>query len=228
MTLPAPLSPSRLRLFLDTAKQAEWDEWLGTGLFYGVTSNPTLLKAADIPCRLPEIGALVSRAVAAGMREVHAQTWGVTAERLVAHGKELAALDPRIVVKVPITRNGIIAVRELRAAGIPTTLTALYAPHQAVTAAAAGVDYAAPYLGRIDDSGRDGHAEVAMMQAILTGLGSPTRLLVASIRGAGDLARLAAAGLDTFTFSAKIAAELFADPRTRDAAAAFEDAVAGV
>jgi transaldolase len=212
----------RIRLYLDSAKRSELDDWLATGLFYGVTTNPVVLAQAGIPCQLPALTDFVHHVLEHGIHEVHLQTWGATADLMVDHGRALAAINHRVVVKVPITRTGVAAVRRLRSRDIATTLTALFAPHQALTAAVVGVEYAAPYLGRISDGGRDGHAQVIEMQTILSRLDSSTRLLVASIRSANDIGRLAQAGLDTYTFSAAVAAELFADGETLDAAAAFE------
>jgi transaldolase len=217
----------RIRFYLDSAERADWDEWLATGLFYGITTNPTNLADAGIPCTVPALTELVHVALAHGIHEVHVQTWGSTVDLMAEHGRALAAINHRVVVKVPITRGGVEVVRRLRSRDILTTLTALYAPHQALTAALTGVEYAAPYMGRITDTGRDGQAEIVAMQAILTRLDSTTRLLVASIRSAYDIGRLAQSGLDTYTFSANVAAELFSDPQTLEAAAAFELAAAG-
>jgi transaldolase len=216
----------RIRLYLDSAKRHEWDNWLATGLFYGVTTNPTVLAAAGIACRISSLTDLVHVALEHGIHEVHLQTWGATADEMVEHGSALAKINHRVVVKVPITRMGVEVVRRLRSRDVLTTFTALYAPHQAVTAAVVGVEYAAPYLGRITDSGRDGHAEVIAMHTILNRLDSTTRLLVASIRSADDIGRLAQAGVDTYTLSAAVAAELFSDRQTLEATAIFEAAAA--
>ena len=106
---------------------------------------------------------------------------------------------------------------------------ACYAPHQALSAAALGAAYVAPYLGRLDDAGRDGAAEVGQMQAALRAVGAPTRLLVASIRDAATLPSLAAgAGCDTFTFSPAVARALCAESLTDAAAADFERAAAAM
>lgn len=213
---------SQLRLFLDTADAAQWARWFPTGLFHGVTTNPTLLKNAGLPCTLETLTDLAREAFASGAREVQMQAWGGTEERFVATGRALAALDPRITVKIPVTEDGVRAARRLGADGVPVTLTALYAAHQAVTAAALRVAYAAPYLGRLGDAGRDGTAIVRQMQAIAGASGAPTRILVASIRSADDVAALVAHGLDTFTVSPTIAEAFFADDLTRQAAAVFE------
>jgi transaldolase len=215
MTFVRP-GEGRIRLYLDSAKRTEFDEWLSTGLFYGVTTNPNVLAGAGVSCTVAALTDLVHVVLEHGIHEVHLQTWGATADEMFEHGKALAA----------ITREGIEAVRRLRSRDIATTFTALYAPHQALTAAIVGVDYAAPYLGRIADGGKDAHAEVLAMQTILNRLDSTTRLLVASIRSANDIGLLAAHGLDTYTLSASVAAELLHEPQTLAAAAAFEAAAA--
>ncbi len=217
----------RFRLFLDTADKAAWRTWLPTGLFHGVTTNPTLLAAAGIPCDLGALKPLVDAAFGFGAAEMQVQTFGRSTDALERNGRAIAALDPRIVVKVPITREGVLAARSLGADGIRVTMTAVYAAHQALSAAALGADYAAPYLGRMNDAGRDGMAEIAAMRDMVAASGSTMRILVASLRSAEDLAKLAARGLDTFTFSPKVAAMLFADPLTEAAAEAFEVAATG-
>jgi transaldolase len=218
-----------LRLLLDSADPLEWERWLPSGLFQGVTTNPTLLRRAGQPCNLDHLGWLAQRAAALGCRELHLQTWGADGEQQLATGWALAALDPqRVLVKVPITRGGAVVARQLIAAGVPVTFTACYEVAQVLVAAALGADGIAAYLGRIGDLGRDGHGELIAMQRALDGVGSSTRLLVASLRQPGDLARLAAAGLAHHTISPAIAESLFASPDTAAAAEQFErDALGG-
>lgn len=214
----------RPRLFLDSADIGAWDEWLPTGLFHGITTNPTILANAGIRNTLAELSRISHIAFEAGVAEFQAQTWGRTSEALIDNGRIIAALDPRMVVKVPITREGAIAAATLKAEGARITMTAVYTAHQALSAAAMGADYVAPYLGRMNDSGRDGFAEIAAMQEIIYGTGSETRVLVASLRAADDLVRLGRLGIDTFTFSPKVAAALFAEELTEAAAEVFEKA----
>ena len=135
---------------------------------------------------------------------------------------------PALSRKVPLTHAGLEAAAALAGEhGVSVCTTACYAPHQALSSAAIGAAYVAPYLGRIDDAaGRDGAEEVALMQAALDRTRSPTRLLVASLRSAALLPALAARGCDTFTFSPDVARELVADPMTAAAAAEFERAAA--
>ena len=212
-----------LQLLLDTAEERAWRQWLPTGLFRGVTTNPTLLRRAGRPCTIEGLEVLARRALSLGAQELHLQTWGADAEAATACGLALAAIDPaRVLVKVPLTLQGAETARRLIEAGLNVTFTACYEAHQVLIAAALGACYVAPYLGRICDSGRDGHAELIAMQRCLDGLGSSSRLLVASLRRPEDLARLAAAGLGTFTLSPELAAALFSSEATTAAAAQFE------
>lgn len=214
-----------LRLLLDSADPLAWRHWLSTGLFHGITTNPTLLKRAGLACDLASLRTLSQEALALGVEELHLQAWG---SDLLSCGRALADLAPdRIWIKLPITAPGLEAARALRADGVPVTFTACYEPSQVLLAAALGVDYIAPYLGRICDRGRDGHAELIRMQRCVDRLGSPLRLLVASLRLADDLARLAAEGLNTFTISPAIAEQLLTVEATLEAAARFELDAAG-
>lgn len=218
-----------LRLFLDSADPAAWAEWMPIGLFHGITTNPTLLRRGGQPCRLDHLSGLCQQAVAFGCRELHLQAWGDGAMALEGCGRSLATLAPgRVTVKLPISRAGTTAARSLIEAGIPITFTAGYEVEQVLVAAALGARYFAPYLGRICDQGRDGHAELATMQRCLDGVDSNVRLLVASLREPADLVRLAACGIDTFTISPSIASALFDSAATAEAAAQFErDAQSG-
>ena len=212
-----------LRLFLDSADPKAWQQWLASGLFHGVTTNPTLLRRAAQPCTLDSLAALSRTALAHGIAELHLQAWGATTADMLRCGQELAALAPgRIAVKLPVTKQGAAVARELVGAGIAVTFTACYEPHQVLIAAALGVEYIAPYLGRIQDQGRNGLAEVVNMQRCLAGLGSSVRLLVASLRQPSELSHLAAEGLNTFTISPALAAELFGSEATAAASVQFE------
>lgn len=212
-----------LRLLLDSADPRTWQEWLPSGLFHGITTNPTLLRRAGVPCRIEALAALVAQARQLGCRELHLQAWGATAAELIACGHQLATLDrERVVVKLPVHRAGAAAAQALIETGIPVTLTACYDAPQVLVAAALGARYIAPYLGRIDDLGGDGHGELLMMQRCLDGIGSGVRLLVASLRSPSDLSRLAAGGLATFTIAPAIAAALLEHPATLAAATQFE------
>lgn len=225
--MPNPIQPrpqQQLRLYLDTADIHQWETWMPTGMFYGVTSNPTLLERAQVSCSVGSLRDLARHAFRLGAKEVQMQTWGSTVQNLVETGQAISAIDPRIVVKVPITQLGTEAGSKLVAAGARVTLTAVYAQHQVLIAAAIGAEYVAPYLGRISDSGRNGRDELVAMQRSLDGVNSPTRILTASIRQVEDIAVLSAHGLNTFTLSGAIAQSFFEVEATLQATAEFEQA----
>lgn len=216
----------RLRLFLDTADVAAWRTWLPTGVFYGVTTNPTLLERAKATrCDAGALAELAREAFRLGAEEVQLQTWGgKDVDALAQRGATLAAIDPRVVVKVPITEAGARAAHLLVQDGHRVTMTGVYATHQVVSATALGAAYAAPYLGRMNDAGLDGLDAIMDMQCIVDAMESDLRVLVASVREVGEVAKLAAAGVDTFTVSPGVAEQMFAEPLTHKAAEDFEAA----
>jgi transaldolase len=159
--------------------------------------------------------------------EFMCQAWGGTAKELYDCGMALSQPDrDRIVIKVPVTATGVEAAALLIKANCRICLTASYNHKQALIAANVGAEYIAPYLGRMDDSGKDGSAECIKMQAVIQGLQSDTRVLVASIRDCQTLVDLAVEGMETFTFSPSVARELFVEPMTKEAAGEFEAAAA--
>jgi transaldolase len=218
------LSTVALRLMLDSADSAEWEQWLPTGLLYGITTNPLLLARSQVPCRVDALEALVLRALSLGAQEVQLQAWGGTVAAYLETGAALAAIDRRVVVKIPIVVEGVTAAAELIRQGHRITLTGVYAVPQVLIAASLGAEYAAPYLGRIHDTGQNGCMQVSAMQRSLDGIHSKTRLLVASIRRVEDMAILTSEGLNTFTISSAVIEQFFGVPATLKATEAFEQA----
>ena len=213
----------RHRLFLDTADAAAYARWLPSGLLHGVTTNPTLLARAGLRTDAESVARLAAAAFGAGAAEFQAQAWGGTAEAYERSGRRLAALDPRLVVKVPMSEPGLAAARALLDGGCRVTMTAVYDPSQALAAAALGADYAAPYHGRIGDAGRDADAAIAAMLRIVGAGPEPrTRLLVASVRSASIAAALAAAGCDTLTLAPEVLEATVARADSAAATAVFE------
>lgn len=220
---PAP----GVRLFLDSADPGDWKRYLPTGVFHGVTTNPLLLERAGQPCTLANLESLTRQACDLGALEIHLQTWGRDPQDMVHHGSQLAlmaGLGLEMAVKIPITAPGLTVARQLRDAGCAVTLTAVHNPGQVLLAAGFGAAYAAPYLGRLNDQGRQGRQAVLDMHAILRKTGSATRLLVASLRSAAEVVGLATLGLDTLTFGPAVAAELLQEDLTTAAAADFQRA----
>ena len=221
------------RFFLDTADVAEYRSLLPLGMFHGVTCNPTILQRCGVPNTVDAISNLAKSAFDLGAEEFMCQAWGGSADNLYTTGLLLRAIDPeRVVVKLPITSSGVEAAARLmrepeggtRGSRTRICFTACYGNAQALIAGAAGAEYLAPYLGRMTDAGKDGMDECDKMDKICKGLGSGTRILVASIRDVDSMATLAARGLDTFTFSPAIARALFLEPLTDAAAVDFEEA----
>lgn len=214
------------RFFLDTADTREWELLLPTGMFHGITTNPTLLERANEPCNISNIHRLARTALASS-DEFMCQAWGETSKLLYECGMKLTepARD-RIVVKVPVTELGVQAATKLIQSGCRVCLTACYDRKQALIAAAVGAEYLAPYVGRMTDAGKNGVEECLSMQEIVTGLHSDTRILVASIRDVNTMVELATSEMDTFTFSPEVARDLFLEPLTREAAFMFEKAAA--
>eukprot|EP00978_Attheya_sp_CCMP212_P018886 scaffold52199_cov56-Attheya_sp.AAC.4 len=246
------------RLFLDTAVESEWYELLPLGIFHGITTNPTLLERAKQPCTVSNIQRMAHRALNhPNCQEFMCQAWGETAQELYETGLQLATNIPtkdkvpitttrvvndQVVIKVPVTAEGTKAASMLIQSNVRVCLTACYASHQALIAASVGAEYLAPYLGRMDDAGKDGADEIVTMQQIVDSFAAHrddnkgtndnnneetsvrrTRIFVASIRSVSSMVELATKGLDTFTFSPDIARALFnSEPLTLQAANDFE------
>ena len=223
-----PDSSAKLRLYIDSSDRADWEHFLPTGLFYGVTTNPKLLYQAGIPYTVQNLAGLAQDAFSLGAQEIHLQVWGGETAPMLAVGRELAAIDPRVSVKVPITQAGILVARQLIEEGAKVTLTAVHAAVQMLPVIALGAAYAAPYMGRMSDAGLDGPGEVIAMQQMIDHLDSSTRLLVASIRQLSDLTTLARNGVDTFTLLPPLLEEMLNNPLTIKAAADFEEKAQGV
>ena len=217
------------RFFLDTADEREWEELLCTGMFHGVTTNPTLLQQADQPCTVDNLHRMAFTALKS-VDEFMCQTWGSTVEELYERGMALSApARDRIVVKVPVTFLGVQAASKLIQAGCRVCLTACFDHKQALVAVSIGAEYIAPYLGRMNDAGKNGMKECSDMMEIVHGMQGETRILVASLRNVEMISQLALSELDTFTMSPKVARELLCvEPLTDKVAAAFEKAAAHV
>ena len=212
-----------MRLFLDTAERSTAESLLATGLFYGLTTNPTILQRASQG--IADLEEIYRWATDAGAREVFFQAWGEDAPNLFERGLWMLCLRRVVVVKFVATRAGSTACAALAARGASTLLTAIYDPGQAIVAAAAGATYIAPYLGRLNDAGREGIAEVVAMHEVLVATGSTTKVLLASIRSVPDMVALARHGVDCFTRAPAVAEQFFMEPTTAEAARTFEDAI---
>lgn len=210
----------QIRLYLDNADVNQWAEFWPLGIFYGITTNPKILHQAGLPCTLKTLRTVIEHAFQYNIAEFHAQAWGENAEEMLDIGQEIAAIHPKVIVKVPSNRAGFICARHFIEAGIDVTMTAVYAPEQVVAAGALGARYAAPYLGRINDSGADGISQLTAMQEIVAR--TDTNLLVASLRNASEIALLVRSGLRHFTFTPKLAYALIDHDLTAGAVDDFD------
>ena len=206
-------------LYLDSADLADLRTCLPHPAVHGITTNPTLLRRAGITrSTLPR---LLHAAIQLGAKQVQAQVHAADTDGILAHAQELVSeFNPgQLVVKIPATRAGLRAGAELSANGIPVTYTAVYAPEQAHFAGQLGAAYAAPYLGRLEDSGLDGLALIGQMQSLLAD--TSTRLLVASIRSRAAYLALLQLDVGSITIPPKLFTELFDHPATLDAERSF-------
>ena len=140
-----------MRFFLDTANLDEIRQGVEWGVLAGVTTNPTLVarEGVDFPTRIREIADLVDGPVSAEVLSTYT-------DAMILEARRLFALAPNVVVKVPMIPAGIAAARALYQEGIPTNVTLVFSPQQALLAAAAGATYVSPFVGRLDDIGEDG------------------------------------------------------------------------
>ncbi len=206
-------------LYLDSADLSELSTCLPHPVIHGVTTNPTLLKRAGVG---PDgLAALLQSAIELGAKQVQAQVVAAQTDAMLEDAERLLRPFERgqLVVKIPATRNGLRAGAQLSARGVPVTYTAVYAPEQAHFAAQLGAAYAAPYLGRLQDTGNDGLALIADMQQLVAG--SATRLLVASVRTRDAYLSLLRIGVGAITIPPRLFAELVDHDATHAAERGF-------
>jgi len=209
-----------ITFYIDSAEAADAEELLPTGMFEGVTTNPLLLDRAGL--HSADIPAFVERTLGLGARRVFVQSWGATADEIAARGRRLRELDPRVIVKVPGSREGIEAARQLSPDG-EVLVTAIYSAAQIPAVIASGATYTAPFLGRMIAAGRDGLAEVARMQRVIEATGSDLQLLVGSLRTPEQIVELAYAGVRRFTMGRAVWEQFFEDELTAASVAQFEE-----
>jgi transaldolase len=204
-------------LYIDAADRRLVAELWSSGVFAGVTTNPTILDRAGLGQR--DVPDLYAWLLDLGVPKVYLQVVGTTREEMLRSAERFRSLGP-VTVKVPATPAGFAAAGTLVREGAEVLLTVVYHPVQALMARDCGIQGVAPYVGRMTDAGRSGvESVIAMQQAIGT---EPTRILAASLRSADDIARLAAAGVPDFTLGGELARSVLDDVLTRAAADEFE------
>ncbi|CAN5560811.1 fructose-6-phosphate aldolase [soil metagenome] len=198
-----------MQLFLDTTDTAVLKDLAATGLVDGVTTNPTLIAKSGRPMLevIAEICDLVEGPVSA---EVAA----TDVEGMLKEGAKLAAIATNVVVKLPLTREGLIATAEFAVQGIATNVTLCFSAAQALLAAKAGATYISPFIGRLDDYGMDGMDLIREIRAIYDTYEFDTEILAASIRNPAHVTAAALSGADCATIPPGVFLDLFKHPLT--------------
>lgn len=209
-------------LFLDTANLKEIKEGSGWGFLKGVTTNPSLIakegrKQKDI------ISEIVKRIDGPISAEVTAEK----SEERISQGKELYKIDPKhIVIKLPITMDGLKACSVLHSLSIPTNLTLCFSLSQALLSREAGASYVSPFLGRLDDNGWDSAKLIEDIVTLKKNYGYKTKIICASIRSVRHVELCALAGADIATVPYKVMVRLVHHPLTDAGLVSFEKAAA--
>ncbi len=198
-----------MKFFLDTAMVEEIREVASWGLLDGVTTNPTLVAKTGRPFKevVKEILEIVDGPVSL-------ETVSLDAEGMIREGKMLAELGENVVVKIPMTPEGLKAVQALESEGIPTNVTLVFSPTQALLAAKAGASYVSPFVGRIDDVSGEGMKLIREIKEIFMNYEISTEIIVASIRNPMHVVEAALIGADICTVPYSVMKSLFKHPLT--------------
>lgn len=187
-----------MKFFIDTANLAQIKEANDLGILDGVTTNPSLM--AQVGVKGDEAIRNHYKAICEIVDgDVSAEVFSTDFEGMIAEGQQLAAIHPNIVVKVPMTKDGIKAIKWFSDNNIKTNCTLVFSAGQAILAAKAGANYVSPFIGRIDDSSWDGMQLIAQIANIYAIQGFKTEILAASIRNALHIVKAAEAGADVCT-----------------------------
>ncbi|WP_234554374.1 fructose-6-phosphate aldolase [Thermus caliditerrae] len=207
-----------MELYLDTANLEEIREIAQWGVLSGVTTNPTLV-AKEFAARGEKLSQEALEAHLRAICEavggpVSAEVTALDAEGMVEQGKRLAALHPRIVVKLPTTEEGLRACRRLSVEGIPVNMTLIFSANQALLAARAGAAYVSPFLGRVDDISWDGGELLREIVELIQVQDLPVRVIAASIRHPRHVTEAALLGADIATMPHAVFKQLLKHPLT--------------
>jgi len=205
-----------MQFFIDTANLGEIKAAMDMGLVDGVTTNPSLMSKEASDWR--EIAVEICRLVPG---PVSLEVIALDAEGMVREAKDLMQFGPNVVVKVPMTAEGLKAVRILKSMNIETNVTLVFSANQALLAAKAGAAYVSPFVGRLDDVGQDGMELVHQTLGIYSNYGFTTKIIVASVRSPMHVLDAAMAGAHIATVPYKILTQLMAHPLTDKGIEAF-------
>ncbi|MCD6527846.1 MAG: fructose-6-phosphate aldolase [Desulfuromonas sp.] len=198
-----------MEFFIDTALVDEIKQANELGLVDGVTTNPSLIAKSgrDFKEVITEITGIVDGPISA-------EVIALDAEGMVSEGRELAQIHPNIVIKVPMTEEGLKATRIFSAEGIKINVTLIFSPLQALLAAKAGATYVSPFVGRLDDVGHDGLEGVEQIRTIFDNYGYTTKIIVASVRHPLHILNSALVAADICTIPFSVMKQLAQHPLT--------------
>ncbi|PHG09958.1 fructose-6-phosphate aldolase [Bacillus toyonensis] len=198
-----------MKFFIDTANINEIKEANALGVVAGVTTNPSLVakEGVDFHERIREICSIIEGPVSA-------EVISLEADKMIEEGKELAKIAPNVVVKVPMTTEGLKAVKAFSDLGIRTNVTLVFSAVQALLAARAGATYVSPFLGRLDDIGHNGMDLIRQIAEIFAIHGIETEIIAASVRHSVHVTDAALNGAHIATIPANVIASLVKHPLT--------------
>lgn len=205
-----------MKIFLDTANVDQIREAVALGVIDGVTTNPSLIakEKRNIHTVIKEIAELVSGPISA-------EVVSTTAAEMIGEARELAKLAANVVIKVPMTAEGLKAVSALRAENIKTNVTLIFSANQALLAARAGATYVSPFIGRLDDISHDGVQLIKTISDIFAIHDIPTEIIAASIRHPLHITQVALAGAHIATVPYKVLMDSLNHPLTTAGIAQF-------
>ncbi|MGN7758226.1 fructose-6-phosphate aldolase [Chryseobacterium sp. 22532] len=187
-----------MKFFIDTANLAMIEEANALGILDGVTTNPSLMAKEGISGKENILNHYLKICdIVDG--DISAEVIGIAYAEMIQEGEELAALHPQIVVKVPVTKDGIKAIKYFSQKGIRTNCTLIFSAGQALLAAKAGATYVSPFLGRLDDVSTDGLNLIEEIRTIYDNFGFETQILAASVRHSMHIINCAKIGADVVT-----------------------------
>ncbi|HEX9021950.1 MAG TPA: fructose-6-phosphate aldolase [Nitrospirota bacterium] len=198
-----------MKFFIDTANVKEIREAASLGVVDGVTTNPSLIarEGRDFKQVIEEICSIVDGPISA-------EAVSLEADKMVAEGLNLAGIHKNIVVKLPMTKEGLMATKKLADKGVKVNMTLVFSPSQALLAAKVGAAYVSPFVGRLDDISHNGMDLVRQITAIFDNYGYGTEVIVASIRNPLHVVDAALAGADIATIPFGVIDQLVKHPLT--------------
>ncbi len=207
-----------MKFFIDTANIDQIKDALAMGMCDGVTTNPSLMAKSAGGREPAEVFREICEAVDG---PVSAEVVAIDSAGMISEGQRLAALDDHIVVKVPLTEDGLRACRALRSKEIPVNVTLCFSAAQALLAAKAGATYISPFVGRLDDIGHDGMEVIRDIRDIYDHYGIETEILAASLRSPRHVREAALIGSDCATLPPAVLYQLLKHPLTDKGLEAF-------